>query len=183
MNDTLIVTTQMDAVNVPQRFTKRPVTIEAIQWDGTAQTLDDLTAWSRQHTLPGGIIPIPNADRDNRLIIHTLEGTMRGDVGDWVIKGVNGEFYACKPDIFEATYQPADDHVEGEQADPTDAEIEAAALEFEEHEEFWYGDDDQPRCECGFMLEEALNGSPMPSLQMHQARAALVAAREVTSHE
>ena len=113
-------------MNVPQRFTKRPVAIEAIQWDGTAQTLDDLAAWSRRHTLPGGIIPIPNADQDNRLIIHTLEGTMRGDVGDWVIKGVSNEFYACKPDIFEATYRPADDHVEGEQADPTDAEIEAA---------------------------------------------------------
>ena len=91
----------------PQRFTKRPVTIEAIQWDGTAQTLDDLTAWSRQHTLPGGIIPIPNADQDNRLIIHTLEGTMRGDVGDWVIKGVSNEFYACKPGIFAETYEPA----------------------------------------------------------------------------
>ena len=64
-------------------------------------------------------------------------------------------------------------------ADPTDAEIEAAALEFEQHEQFWYGDDDQPRCECGFRLEEAPNGSPVPSLQMHQARAALVAARKV----
>lgn len=63
--------------------------------------------------------------------------------------------------------------------DPTDAEIEAAALEFERHEQFLYGDDDQPRCECGFRLEEAPNGTPVPSLRMHQARAALVAAREV----
>lgn len=66
---------------------------------------------------------------------------------------------------------------EGEQAEPTDAEIEAAAVEFEQHEQFWYGDDDHPRCECGFRLEESLNDSPIPSLQMHQARAALVAAR------
>ena len=110
-------------MNVPQRFTKRPVTIEAIQWDGTAQTLDDLTAWSRQHTLPGGIIPIPNADQDNRLIIHPREGTMRGDVGDWVIKGVSNEFYACKPDIFNETYQPTAEHQEPPNADdPTDAE-------------------------------------------------------------
>jgi len=36
--------------------------------------------------------------------IKTLEGTMRADLGDWVIKGVKGEFYPCKPDIFEATY-------------------------------------------------------------------------------
>ncbi|WP_407690379.1 hypothetical protein [Salimicrobium halophilum] len=39
------------------------------------------------------------------LRIETLEGTMRADVGDYVIKGVNGEFYPCKPDIFEKTYE------------------------------------------------------------------------------
>lgn len=39
--------------------------------------------------------------------IHTLEGVMRGEVGDWIIRGVNGEFYPCKPDIFEKTYEPA----------------------------------------------------------------------------
>ena len=48
------------------------------------------------------------SDRDGGLLIHTLEGTMRGDSGDWIIKGVKGEFYPCKPDIFEATYEPAD---------------------------------------------------------------------------
>ena len=37
--------------------------------------------------------------------IKTLEGTMRGDVGDWIIRGVKGEFYPCKPDVFEATYE------------------------------------------------------------------------------
>ena len=75
------------------------------------------------------------------------------------------------------------ERIQPEQPEPTDAEIEAAALEFEQHEQFWYGDDDQPRCECGFRLEEALNGSPIPSFQMHQARAALVAARKVARHE
>lgn len=38
--------------------------------------------------------------------IKTLEGTMRGEVGDWIIRGVKGEFYPCKPDIFAATYDP-----------------------------------------------------------------------------
>ena len=75
------------------------------------------------------------------------------------------------------------ERIQPEQPEPTGAEIEAAALEFEQHEQFWYGDDDQPRCECGFRLEEALNGSPIPSLQMHQASAALVAARKVARHE
>lgn len=42
---------------------------------------------------------------DKEIIIHTLEGDMKADVGDYIIKGVNGEFYPCKPDIFEKTYE------------------------------------------------------------------------------
>jgi hypothetical protein len=41
--------------------------------------------------------------------IHTLEGTMRGDIGDWIITGVNGEQYPCKPDVFEKTYEKVED--------------------------------------------------------------------------
>jgi hypothetical protein len=44
-------------------------------------------------------------DNENGIAIKTLEGVMRGDMGDWIIKGVKGEFYPCKPDIFEATYE------------------------------------------------------------------------------
>lgn len=43
------------------------------------------------------------------LEILTLEGKMTADVGDWIIRGVKGEFYPCKPDIFEATYEPAEE--------------------------------------------------------------------------
>ena len=68
-------------------------------------------------------------------------------------------------------------------AEPSDAEVRAAAVEFEQHEQFWYDDDDQPRCECGFRLEESPNGDPIPSLQIHQARAGLLAARKVARHE
>lgn len=42
--------------------------------------------------------------------IKTLEGTMRGEIGDWIIRGVKGEFYPCKPDIFALTYESAEDH-------------------------------------------------------------------------
>jgi hypothetical protein len=45
------------------------------------------------------------------LIIHTLEGAMTASVGDWIIRGVKGEFYPCKPDIFEATYEPVEPSV------------------------------------------------------------------------
>ena len=43
---------------------------------------------------------------DKELVIHTLEGDMKADVGDWIITGVHGEQYPCKPDIFEETYDP-----------------------------------------------------------------------------
>ena len=46
------------------------------------------------------------------VMIETLEGTMRGDVGDWLITGVNGEQYPCKPDIFAATYESAEEEDE-----------------------------------------------------------------------
>ena len=42
------------------------------------------------------------------IVIETLEGDMRADYGDWIIKGVSGEFYPCKPDIFAATYEPVE---------------------------------------------------------------------------
>lgn len=45
---------------------------------------------------------------DEEIIIHTLEGDMKASVGDYIITGVNGEQYPCKPDIFEKTYEPAE---------------------------------------------------------------------------
>lgn len=44
---------------------------------------------------------------DHEMVIHTLEGDMHASKGDWIIQGVKGEFYPCKSDIFEATYDPA----------------------------------------------------------------------------
>ena len=90
------------------KYTKKPVTIEAIQWDGlnlheiiefVGSSLDYSicdTAWEI------GVGP-PYVD----MTIHTLEGDHKVSVGDYVIKGVAGEFYPCKPDIFKQTY----DHV------------------------------------------------------------------------
>jgi len=76
-------------------FTKKPVTIEARQWTG--DNAADLLAWIT-----------PAATRDGpKLIIPTLEGDHTASLGDWIIKGVQGEFYPCKPDIFEVTYEQA----------------------------------------------------------------------------
>jgi len=78
------------------KFKKRPVVIEAIRWDGTNG--DEVAEFTE-----GRARIDPHA---GEVRIYTLEGEMVGHVGDWIIKGVKGEFYPCKPDIFEITYEP-----------------------------------------------------------------------------
>lgn len=85
------------------KYRKKPVVIEAIQFppDGivTREFLDFLGV-SEDQAIPG--------ESYNYWSIDTLEGTMKANRGDWIIKGVRGEFYPCKPDIFEATYEPVE---------------------------------------------------------------------------
>lgn len=81
------------------KFKKKPVVIEAVQWDGA--NVDEVLDF----ILCGGSARRGLGDERNTLYIDTLEGTMAASKGDWVIKGVNGEFYPCKPDIFEKTYE------------------------------------------------------------------------------
>jgi hypothetical protein len=89
------------------KFRKKPVVIEAVQNDGTwspiIQWLDSLN----RVIVPFGGTPPIRRNPDGTLDIDTLEGTMRADVGDWIIEGIQGEFYPCKPEIFEKTYEPA----------------------------------------------------------------------------
>ena len=78
-------------------FTKKPVTIEAVQWIGSN---------------PSEILEFcqgsASYDRDySEMTIYTLEGKHIAGLGDWIIRGVRGEHYPCKPDIFAATYDPA----------------------------------------------------------------------------
>lgn len=85
---------------MPQ-FTKKPVTIEAIQF--TQENREALNKWldnNDANNMTGF-----GWEGDSRLVIRTLEGDMRADLGDWIIKGISGEFYPCKPDIFEKTYR------------------------------------------------------------------------------
>ena len=81
-------------------FRKKPVVIEARQWDGSNAA--DLLEWIS--TREG----CDEAWQDGEtLIIPTLEGDHAARIGDWIIRGVQGEFYPCKPDIFDATYEKA----------------------------------------------------------------------------
>ncbi len=79
-----------------QKFRKMPVVIEAAELTYDIQTRDEIAKWC------GGITD----EHHSGVSIPTLEGTMYGQVGDYIIKGVNGEFYPCKPDIFAKTYEP-----------------------------------------------------------------------------
>ena len=89
------------------KFRKKPVVIEAVQvHEDAATALLELVDGSPNVDVVRGH---PLSDIDDKVIcvhIRTLEGEMRGDLGDWIIRGVKGEFYPCKPDIFEATYEP-----------------------------------------------------------------------------
>lgn len=80
-------------------FRKKPVEIEAWQFDGTNR--GNIIAWMREHGVET-VNPLGSL-----FLISTLEGTMTADIGDWIIKGVKGEFYPCKPDIFDLTYDAA----------------------------------------------------------------------------
>jgi hypothetical protein len=79
-------------------YRKKPVVIEARQFCEPVD-FDYLARWCG-----GNLTLCPSGDHQV-IEIHTLEGTMTAEVGDWIIKGVQGEFYPCKPDIFDATYE------------------------------------------------------------------------------
>lgn len=88
------------AVEPPMKpFRKRPVVIEAVQI--TDDTFD------LEHPNPGHVSGVVYNPGERTVTIPTLEGEMTGRVGDWIIRGVKGELYPCKPDIFAATYEPA----------------------------------------------------------------------------
>lgn len=86
------------------KFRKRPVVIEAIQY--TAKSSFQIRQWANGKAVESPVLePTQDNPTGQYLQIHTLEGTMCANIGDWIIKGVNGEFYPCKPDIFEKTYE------------------------------------------------------------------------------
>ena len=83
------------------KYRKKPVIIEAIQFEDNSDRIIEI------HEFMGGdTIRVNYEDKDNPYLkIETLEGIMKASVGDYIIKGVNGKFYPCKPDIFEKTYE------------------------------------------------------------------------------
>jgi hypothetical protein len=89
------------------KYRKKPVVIEAmgpLRPDNWFHIFE----WMRRRGAPGGAAGV-TPDNTPYITIETLEGSMHASPGDWIIRGVQGEFYPCKPDIFTATYEAVDE--------------------------------------------------------------------------
>jgi hypothetical protein len=85
---------------MPQ-YRKKPIVVDAHCWFGEPGGLPE---WARSHE--NLLIETDGEGKFTGYLIETLEGDMRVSPGDWIIRGVKGEIYPCKPDIFAATYEP-----------------------------------------------------------------------------
>ena len=93
------------------KYRKKPIVIEAMQWTGKNHRpmFDFLKGTKDEYMSPSGKnFRIDHSRIEGGLIIKTLEGEFGASIGDFIIKGVNGEYYPCKPDIFEKTYETLD---------------------------------------------------------------------------
>lgn len=82
------------------KFRKKPVVIEAIKYLGPFSIDEMADVWSHEFQRCANLSSL------GVFSIHTIEGNHLASIGDWIIKGIKGEFYPCKPDIFEASYEP-----------------------------------------------------------------------------
>ena len=88
------------------KATKKPVTIECVKWDG--ENIEEIMAFCGDSAFTAVESQMGQTETEE-LYIKTLEGNHHASVGDYIIKGVKGEFYPCKPDIFENTYDIVDE--------------------------------------------------------------------------
>jgi hypothetical protein len=88
------------------RYRKKPIVIDAVQWTGT--NVDEVLGFTlgRASVRDESFTKLGSSERV--LVIETLEGSMRAEPMDWIIGGIKGEFYPCKPAIFAATYEAVD---------------------------------------------------------------------------
>jgi hypothetical protein len=81
-----------------KKYCKLPVVVEALQYDG--HNGYEIQDWSNHEVV------VTNSS----ILVETLEGVMKANIGDYIIKGVRGEFYPCKPDVFKLTYKEVGDN-------------------------------------------------------------------------
>ena len=91
------------------KYRKLPVVIEAVQWivpfDGCMGNVDEILEFCEGKAKYTASLNVPNEPNEQYFTIETLEGNHRASVGDYIIKGINGEFYPCKEDVFNKTYE------------------------------------------------------------------------------
>jgi hypothetical protein len=95
----------MTDVSLAMMYRKKPVEVAAACWNGSVGWATPIIDWILEN---GGTARFHDAvtpEDDHSIVIDTLEGSMTASLGDFIIRGVQGEFYPCKPDIFEATYE------------------------------------------------------------------------------
>lgn len=100
------------------KYRKKPVVIEAVQFDGGADSFDHIWDWmdGNRNDSPMCGYSGPDGEHPESFGIRTPEGTMTAHPGDWIIKGVKGEFYPCKDEIFKLTYDRVDEAQEATNA-------------------------------------------------------------------
>lgn len=96
------------------KYRKKPVVIEAVQWNGNPIEVQRFCQTAKVEVLNDAAWKVGIAAPSVKVVVPTLEGDMEVSFGDFVIKGVNGEFYPCKPDVFKKTYEPVDEVEEDE---------------------------------------------------------------------
>lgn len=87
-----------------KEYTKKPIKIQAVLYDGSKESINAILELNKNKDI---------LLENNELIIKTLEGAMLASKGDYVIQGVKGELYPCKPDIFEKTYETNNNGIYG----------------------------------------------------------------------
>ena len=94
-----------------KHYRKKPVVIEAIRYTGSPMSFSEIWTWMSGDDTNSPMLGYegPSDDDPQEFGIKTLEGKMRASPGDWIIKGIKGEFYPCKADIFEASYEAVDE--------------------------------------------------------------------------
>jgi len=92
------------------KYRKKPVIIKAIQWNGlNVREIETFVGKDLEVNILDSAWQVGKGRPHVRLTIHTLEGDHICSIGDYIIQGVQGEYYPCKPDIFEMTYEKVDD--------------------------------------------------------------------------
>jgi len=95
------------------KYRKKPVVIEAVQYKIIREIPCKFGNHKESNSMEiaqfmESVLHVHFDKKGEYIEIETLEGVMRADIGDYIIKGVSGEFYPCKPDIFAKTYEPAE---------------------------------------------------------------------------